>query len=103
MKRIAAVLGLASVFAIGASSSASAAGDPLHVRVCNYSLASFGSCVNLADVSVRQAAPGLAALVNCDPAQQTYIPINVPLSTLPPPLGSDSSSGFLAEVYICQK
>jgi len=98
MKRIAAVLGLAGFIAIGASSSASAAGDPLHVTVCNNVLDA--GCAKLADVSVRQAAPGVAFLLNCDPAQQAHIPIPYGLGPVPPLL-TTSFSGQ-ADVYICQ-
>ena len=75
MKRFAAVLSLASVLVIGASSSASAAGDPLHVTVCSDGPA---GCLDIVDVSVQRLVPGSAVLCGQNQTPLPSIPVLVP-------------------------
>ncbi|HEX2127858.1 MAG TPA: hypothetical protein VHF58_01435 [Solirubrobacterales bacterium] len=95
MKRFAAVLSVASVLAIGGSSTASAAGDPLHVHVCNESI--FG-CLPVVDVSVDQVAPGVGSYV-CSPQNETVLPpLRVPFD-----IPGVVSGAVQAQVAICEQ
>jgi hypothetical protein len=88
MRGIAAVLGLAGALALGVSSSASAAGDPLHVRVCGDIV---GFCAPLADVSVQGLlGPGVGAL--CSPRSELRIPFTTGIAGL-----------YYGDVVICEQ
>ena len=94
MKRLAAVLTLAGVLAIGVSSTASAAGDPAHARVDNCLL---GFCHTEADVSVQKLlGPDIGVV--CGPGSEIALPPIAPYALI-----GSGGSGPVVSITICEQ